>query len=300
LKQVLDALLKLEGSSFEIILIDNNSSNNVPKDVCDFFKANNPKILIKYVLEPKQGLANARICGAGISLGEWLVFVDDDNVLNFDYISELEKVVVDYPQCVCWGPGKIDVVFTDIVPKFFHKYTKKYFQEKSIDDVFFGNDEKWKSYFPTGSGMAIRKDIFSGYEKKYINGKNSLTGRSGEDLSSGEDAQIIWTCIITGNMVGSNGKMKLNHCIDKRRCSVNYLRNLNFCVSRDYYLANWQIFNSDSIFSEKVTFLYLVKLFLICTKKTFPNMFHAFKLFLIEKEWIRGYEISKIIYKSMK
>ena len=291
------AVFKLNYSDFEVILVDNNSSNEIPVKTFRELK-NNYITPFHYLQESKQGLANARICGVNAAQGEWIVFVDDDNVLNSDYLYELEEVINQYPSCVCWGPGIIDVCFTGVQSSFIKKYCKKYFQEKKIEGTHLGIDKSWSSYYPTGSGMTIRKDIFCLYRQNYLSGSMSLSGRKGEDLSSGEDAQIIWTCILSGYMVGSSGTMVLKHIIDENRCDIKYLTRLNFSVSRDYYLANWQMFHDEKIFSEEPGFTHWVRLLFNCIKITFPNFISMIKLFRVEREWVRGYYCARNLFSS--
>ena len=62
---------------FEIIIIDNNSTDNT-KTICLNFIEQNPELNIIYFLEEKVGLSHARNTGISKSSGLIISFIDDD------------------------------------------------------------------------------------------------------------------------------------------------------------------------------------------------------------------------------
>ena len=84
LKKCLDSILSQVTNEIEIIIIDNNSSDDT-KRVVDSFSSKLPKV--RYFFEPKIGLSHARNRGAKEANGDWLLYIDDDaiafpNLLN--------------------------------------------------------------------------------------------------------------------------------------------------------------------------------------------------------------------------
>ena len=261
LENVLKSILKQEIFSCEIIVIDNNSTNTEPENVVKKLNAeyNDSIILIK---EKKQGLAFARLCGVKSSKGDWIVFVDDDNLIDENYIKNLKEIQSKIADCDCWGPGTINVTLEGPVDSFIKKYCKSYFQQRQIKGSPHDKSKKWKEFYPTGSGMCVKRNSFLSYAKKFEDGKINLTGRKLTELSSGEDAQIIFSCIQDGKKVGASENLKLNHIINFERCNLTYLKKLNYSVSRDFYLTKFEIFNDTKIFEEQPGFKLKVKLFL--------------------------------------
>src|SRR5216684_952182 len=51
----------------------------------------------RHVREEKLGLTHARLRGISESTGEILVFVDDDNVLEIDYLQQVVEIGNKYP-----------------------------------------------------------------------------------------------------------------------------------------------------------------------------------------------------------
>jgi glucosyl-dolichyl phosphate glucuronosyltransferase len=78
----------LDKSKFEIIVADNNSTDDTAKVVKDFINAH-PDFRIRYFLEKRQGVHYARNSTAKIAVGEFLYFTDDDMIADPSALTEL-------------------------------------------------------------------------------------------------------------------------------------------------------------------------------------------------------------------
>lgn len=78
-------------TELEIIIIDNNSSDNTKSVIHDFAKTCRYELIYGHCSDP--GLSNARNSGIQKSNGEWIVFTDDDCYLDKDYFSQFAKEV---------------------------------------------------------------------------------------------------------------------------------------------------------------------------------------------------------------
>ena len=100
LKRLLQSLIKLDYPNFEIIVVDNNSTDQTAQIVSGFEK-------VKYVFEAKQGLAYARNCllnNCGNDT-EYLGMLDDDETVDKDWILRmLECFQLDERIAVVGGP----------------------------------------------------------------------------------------------------------------------------------------------------------------------------------------------------
>lgn len=108
LRMCLPSLLKQEAEfDFEIIVIDNRSTDTTKKDVESIMY---PGGRLKYVFESRQGLSNARNRALSEANGEIVAFIDDDAIAEPGWISALVnafqrpgvaavggKIVIDYP-----------------------------------------------------------------------------------------------------------------------------------------------------------------------------------------------------------
>ncbi len=140
---------------FEILIIDNNSTNDVKKQLKEFIH-NHPQFsFIKYIKEPKEGLVHAWNRGVEEAQGELLVFFDDDVTLHQDYFKLLSD---DFRSPVknITGGGHISPVFESQKPAWINKFIMPVFAEIDL-----GQRSKFpKKKHPFGTNMLISKDVF--------------------------------------------------------------------------------------------------------------------------------------------
>ena len=88
LRKTLNALVQqaFAREDFEIILIDNNSSDGT-KEVIQNFRNDHSEYSIKYFFEKHQGLSYARNRGVEEASGKILAFTDDDGIPEKDWLS---------------------------------------------------------------------------------------------------------------------------------------------------------------------------------------------------------------------
>ena len=84
LKNCVDSLLDSSISGYEIILVDDGSPDSCG-DICDAYAA--AHAAVKAVHKTNGGLADARNAGLDAALGEYVVFVDADDVTDPGYIA---------------------------------------------------------------------------------------------------------------------------------------------------------------------------------------------------------------------
>ena len=87
LKECVDSILNQSFKDFEIILVNDGSTDN-SGSLCDEFKANNENIIV--VHKENGGLSSARNAGVKASSGKYLLFVDSDDFLaNEEALSNI-------------------------------------------------------------------------------------------------------------------------------------------------------------------------------------------------------------------
>ena len=92
---VFDAVENLKNQDFkdfEIILVNDGSKDGTAEKLKEV-KAQNPDLAITVINKENGGVSSARNCGIDAARGEWLCFVDDDDVISRDYFSSLLSAV---------------------------------------------------------------------------------------------------------------------------------------------------------------------------------------------------------------
>jgi len=103
LVECLDSLAKQTFSStFEILLVDDCSTDN-SKNLCEDFVAANPTLAKLICLPKNQGVAVARNTGIEAATGTYFAFVDSDDLLPPDALQNLYNAAITYQADIVKG-----------------------------------------------------------------------------------------------------------------------------------------------------------------------------------------------------
>ena len=206
---------------WELLIVDNNSST-VFTDKIDISWQPGSSI----ISEPRQGLTYARLKGFSSAKGDIIVMVDDDNILQEDYLQQVSNIFEDNPKLGAAG-GKSLPRFEAEQPA----WLKEFYDSLAIrdlgDNVVMNQwENKYPEYAPIGAGMAIRKEALTSYIDKIANQTNAISDRTGTSLSSGGDNDIVIEVLRSGWLTGYFPQLQLRHIIPAARTNSNYLARL--------------------------------------------------------------------------
>lgn len=271
---------------FEVIVVDNASNDDTFLQVQIFRKLFNISIPFKILMEPKQGLSYARNKGIEEALYEYIVFCDDDNWLEENYILNAYDFLSKNPTYAATG-GKSEAVFQDgiIPPTWFKEIESAYaIGQQGPDGNITSRGYLW------GAGISFRKSIYlQVFNKDY---PSLLTGRKGTELSSGEDTEFCMRCILIGYELNCSSELKFKHFISSTR------------LTNDYKNRLFKGFESATEVINKYNFfLILTKtkgLFFLKIRLFFKSILSLFKLRKLTKNEINVINILLPIMISMK
>lgn len=93
LAECIDSILAQTFTDFELILIDDGSPDNCG-EICEEYKKKDNRIIV--IHKENGGLSDARNKGIDIAKGEYLTFVDSDDLIHVDYLNTLFSLVKEY------------------------------------------------------------------------------------------------------------------------------------------------------------------------------------------------------------
>ncbi|HYR76680.1 MAG TPA: glycosyltransferase [Pyrinomonadaceae bacterium] len=178
-----------------------------------------------HLREEKLGLTHARLRGISESAAEILVFVDDDNVLDSDYLEQVVRLSAEWPVLGAFS-GQVRASFEETPPE----WTRPYWRRLAINEF---DRDSWSNVpcldqtTPNGAGLCVRRRVAAEYLTYHANGKRKIVlDRMGKSLLSAGDLDLAATACDLGLGNGLFTSLKLTHLIPKERTSESYLLNL--------------------------------------------------------------------------
>jgi glycosyltransferase involved in cell wall biosynthesis len=224
LPELLDKLqeqIETENINWEIIVIDNNSTDNTANIVKKYQAEWNKPYPLKYLLETKQGAAIARKRAIKEAQGAFIGFLDHDNIPALDWGKTAYKFSKLHPKIGAYG-GQIHANFEVDPPKDFQKIAVYLAIIERGNKAFCYNHHKRK-VLPPGAGIVISK-------KAWLNSVPEnlfLLGPNGQSLlTKGEDIEILSYIQNAGWEIWYNPDMHIDHKIPAWRLERDYLISL--------------------------------------------------------------------------
>lgn len=212
--------LKVGNISVELIIIDNDSDDDT-RSVLGNKLAECP-YEHRVIHEKKKGQAFARRTGILNARFEYVLFCDDDNWLNEDYLVRGMEVITRDESIAALGGMGIPVFENENkVPSWFDDYKKAVGcgpqGERTGDTTFY------KGCLYT-AGTFISKQWFEKLEK--LNISPALTGRVGGSLIGGEDTELTYYLKILGGKLYFSEELTFQHFMPDNRLNKDYFRKL--------------------------------------------------------------------------
>lgn len=205
----------LDVARFEILIINNNSTDNTEL-ISKNFIASNPKLNIRYFIETQKGLSAARNRGIKESAGALVSFIDDDAEVTDDYLETAVVFFQTHLDIEAIGGKIIPVYETGEEPKWLSKYLWGLVTKADYGDSI----RKYPvSKYPPGCSMVFRKDVF-----------NSI-GMFNTDLYLRSDDKYIFRKLEEANKPYLYyPKLVVNHHIDKDRVTFESVKKISLIV----------------------------------------------------------------------
>jgi Glycosyl transferase family 2 len=222
LSRVLQALREqtLPADRWELIVVDNASKPPLEGRL-DLSGLPAARIMV----ELKQGLSHARRRGFQEARADLIVNLDDDTVLDLDYLERTVELAAQYPFIGAFG-CQIRAEFEQPPAWPALEY---YAAERVIKQDLWSNDPEHFDSMPWGTGSVVRKVVAEAYVVKLAKDERfALLGRTPEKLLSCEDNEIALTACDLGMGKGVFAELRVTHLIPIRRMSEEFLRKNTF------------------------------------------------------------------------
>ena len=209
-----------EGAAIECLVIDNASTDSTASVVRSAAAA--LRFPLRCIVEERLGSSFARNRAVAESRGGLLCFIDDDVVVEPDWLLELSRELI---------RRRLDAVCGMVLPQFLSPppkwlgsrlYVKLAVHDaRAIEQMEPAMRERLHNYF--SANVAFQRQTFE------------LFGSFREDLGvvggnpiSGEDTELFARIMVRGGSVGFAPRARVHHLIGPERLTARYLRRKSF------------------------------------------------------------------------
>lgn len=148
LRECIDSILAQTYTDFELILVDDGSPDNCGK-ICDEYAEKDARIIV--IHQENQGLSAARNAGLDVMRGEYVAFVDSDDLIHTRFLELHYETIVDYQ-------AEVTKSFPFLFEKMDAILAEK--QENSEARLVSGKDACYELYDPNGWFYTVWGKLF--------------------------------------------------------------------------------------------------------------------------------------------
>jgi glucosyl-dolichyl phosphate glucuronosyltransferase len=223
LKRTLEDFKKLHTpeASWEFLIIDNGCHDGTADFLARYVWPVNWQVRV--VREEKLGLSNARNRAIVESEGEYVIFIDDDETVDPDWLCAYERLIVS-KRPDAFG-GRICVMFEDMRPPWLVDELLGFLGELNRMDTVAPLIDPGTSF--NGGNFGIRKSIC-----KSIGNFDAMLGRKGTDNTGGEEVDFYRRLLSAGMRVWWTPEAIIYHRILAEKLKRSYFLDLHYREGR--------------------------------------------------------------------
>ena len=169
---------------WELLVVDNNSTDET-RAIAERYREQLP---IRYIFEPRQGKTIALNRAVHEATGSLLIFTDDDVRLDPDWLSEMVRASVAYPDAG-WFGGRVEPYWPAGRPAWLRPESLAVLGGFFVTHDLGDQERRYGSTAaePIGANMAVRRETF-----ERIGLYREDLGPSGERRGTHDDSELIW------------------------------------------------------------------------------------------------------------
>lgn len=216
LRQTLNELTRIvvpADLAWELIVVDNNSTDATAEVVRSF----GGRLPVRSVFEPRGGLSNARNRAVEECTGDYIVWTDDDVLVDPGWLDAYASAFARWPDAVVFG-GPVDPWFPNEPPAWLVRVLGRVSGVYSVRDFgaeVFPLDAR---RLPFGANMAFRRDVLVAHPF------DPELGHSPRGLIGGEETVLIQALLRDGGSGWWVPDARVRHYIPEDRQTIRYLR----------------------------------------------------------------------------
>jgi glycosyltransferase involved in cell wall biosynthesis len=213
--------LRVPAAPWEFLVIDNGCRDATPELLAKHVWPEGWQVRV--VREEKLGLSNARNRAIQEARGEYVIFMDDDETPDTDWLCAYERLIRAHDPDA-FG-GRIRVLFEDARPAWLKDELLGFLGELSRADEIVPLIDPYTSFY--GGNFGFRKRVC-----ERVGLFDAMLGRKGTDNTGGEEVDFYRRLLAAGYKVWWTPEAVIHHRIQADKLSRGYFLDLHYRMGR--------------------------------------------------------------------
>ena len=226
LPEVLERLrsqVNTEHFHWEILLVDNNSTDQTAELIRNYQLDWPQEYPIRYLFEAQQGSAYARQRAVQEAKSELIGFLDDDNIPALDWVAAAYDFAQTHPRAGAYA-SQIHGDFEVEPPRNFKRIAGFLaITERGPEPLLYNPRKK---LLPPSAGLVVRKSVWGQHVPQTFTLKGRVGQSQGQAIAAsepGEDLELLLHIQNAGWEIWYNPDMEMHHKIPQWRFERDYL-----------------------------------------------------------------------------
>lgn len=173
----LQSVLAQTYKDYEVVIVDDGSTDNSAQVVQEFITSYSPSPLaFRLIQQANGGVSSARNTGIMDAKGEYIAFLDGDDLWDEKYLETLHNLICDYPDASIYGLGHAQINDSEVLS-----------ETKSLNSTRGYVEDIWKNYpgYWTGGTCSSKAQLIE-------------VGIFDTRMTHGEDLDVWWRLLLRG------------------------------------------------------------------------------------------------------
>jgi glycosyltransferase involved in cell wall biosynthesis len=224
LAQTLERMVSLAvpaAVKWEVLVVANNCTDESGKVLSGFAG----KLPLRWTNEPRQGQSHARNRGTSEARGKWILWTDDDVLVNTQWLGEMLAAADRHPNAAFLG-GPIVPWFESTPPAWIvanWQVVQSAFALRELGDAEFECDAR---RLPYGANFAVRTEI----QRQFA--YDGRLGRVADGQVRGEESQMLQRLLEAGHRGYWIPGARVQHFIPTDRLTLDYVRRFYYGIGQ--------------------------------------------------------------------
>ena len=198
---------------WELIVVQNNCTDGTPAVLADLAS----RLPLRALSESRPGVNVARNAAVDAARGEYIVFTDDDTLVEKGWLAAYVSAFTSFPH--------VDVFGGPIVPRFASPLPQWLRASLPLVHAAYGNLEARGRgeafsgvFYPFGANMAFRTSVLR--QSPF----DPLLGPRGKTRINGSETALILKLLAVGHAGRWVEEARVEHCIQEKQMTTDFLR----------------------------------------------------------------------------